>query len=174
MKIDKIIMLVGMMGSGKSSVGRKLSQKLNLPFVDGDVELEKSAGCSINEIFNYYGEEALRDGERKVMKRLLNGNICLLASGGGAYIDSETRKLSKQKAITIWLKADIDTLYDRTKGRSRRPELNGVDLENKLKEYVDERYKIYAEADLTVETVTENVKETVDRVYKELKKYLER
>lgn len=163
-----------MMGSGKSSVGRKLAKKLNLPFVDGDVELEKSAGCSISEIFNYYGEDALKDGERKVMKRLLNGDICLLASGGGAYIDDFIRGLSKEKAITVWLKADINTLYKRTNGRKRRPELNGGDLENKLKTFVEERYKIYSKADITVDTVEENINETVDRVYNQIIEYLER
>lgn len=163
-----------MMGSGKSSVGRKLAQKLNVSFIDGDVELEKSAGCSISEIYNYYGEDALREGERKVMKRLLNGDICLLASGGGAYIDDFIRDLSKDKAITVWLKADINTLYKRTKGRSRRPELNGGDLEEKLKTFIDDRYKVYSEADITVETVEENINETVDRVYQQLKQYLKK
>ena len=106
-KCDKIILLVGLIGSGKTSVGKRLAKKLSLPFVDGDQEIEKASGLSVIDVYKCFGVDEYRAGEARIMKRLLNGNVCVLASGGGAFVAEQTREIAKQKAITIWLKADI-------------------------------------------------------------------
>ena len=165
-KTDKIILLVGLMGSGKTSVGKRLAKKLNLPFVDGDQEIEKAAGLSLIDVLKCSGAEEYRAGEERVMKRLLQGPPCILASGGGSFVAEQTRKLAKEHAVTIWLKADIDTLYNRTAGRKHRPFLEGCDshLKNKLEAYIKEEYPYYSEADIIVETKDEAVDNTVNRV----------
>ncbi|MBQ8481839.1 MAG: shikimate kinase [Alphaproteobacteria bacterium] len=165
-KIDKIILLVGLMGSGKTSVGKRLARKLSLPFVDGDSEIEKAAGLSLVDVFKCFGEKEYRAGEERVMKRLLQGNPCVLASGGGSFVAEQTRKLAKNHALTIWLKADIDTLYHRTAGRTRRPFLLGDNntVKEKLQEYIAEEYPFYSEADIVVETKDEKVENTVRHV----------
>ena len=165
-KTDNIILLVGLMGSGKTSVGKRLAKKLNLPFVDGDQEIEKAAGLSLIDVLKCFGAEEYRAGEERVMKRLLQGPPCILASGGGSFVAEQTRKLAKEHAVTIWLKADIDTLYNRTAGRKHRPFLEGCDshLKNKLEAYIKEEYPYYSEADIIVETKDEAVDNTVNRV----------
>ena len=165
-KTDKIILLVGLMGSGKTSVGKRLAKKLNLPFVDGDQEIEKAAGLSLIDVLKCFVAEEYRAGEERVMKRLLQGPPCILASGGGSFVAEQTRKLAKEHAVTIWLKADIDTLYNRTAGRKHRPFLEGCDshLKNKLEAYIKEEYPYYSEADIIVETKDEAVDNTVNRV----------
>lgn len=170
---DKIILLVGLMGSGKTSVGRRLAKRLNLPFVDGDQEIEKAAGLSLVDVLKCFGEEEYRAGEMRVMKRLLQGNPCVLASGGGSFVAEQTRKLAKDHAITIWLKADIDILYNRTAGRKHRPFLEGNDahLKNKLEEYIKEEYPYYSEADIVVETREEAVDNTVGRVVQAIENF---
>lgn len=154
------------MGSGKTSVGKRLAKKLNLPFVDGDQEIEKAAGLSLIDVLKCFGAEEYRAGEERVMKRLLQGPPCILASGGGSFVAEQTRKLAKEHAVTIWLKADIDTLYNRTAGRKHRPFLEGCDshLKNKLEAYIKEEYPYYSEADIIVETKDEAVDNTVNRV----------
>lgn len=166
--MDKIILLVGLMGSGKTSVGKRLAQKLNLPFVDGDAEMEKAAGISLIDLLKIYGEEEYRAGEKRVMKRLLNGDPCVLASGGGSFVADETRQLARDKAITVWLKADVDVLYKRTTGRKHRPFIKGNDdkLKDKLEKYMELEYPYYSEADVVVETKEEQVENTVKRVIK--------
>ena len=129
-KIDKIILLVGLMGSGKTSVGKRLAKKLNLPFIDGDQEIEKAAGLSVIDVFKCFGMEEYRAGEERIMKRLLSGSPCVLASGGGAFVADQTRQLAKKTALTVWLKADIDVLYNRTTGRKKTPFLAVQRLEN--------------------------------------------
>ncbi len=173
-KIDKIILLVGLMGSGKTSVGKRLAKKLNLPFVDGDQEIEKAAGLSLVDVLKCFGEEEYRAGEKRVMKRLLQGSPCVLASGGGSFVADQTRALAKLHAITIWLKADIDVLYNRTAGRKHRPFLEGDDshLKNKLEKYISEEYPYYSEADIVVETKEEQVDNTVQRVIEAIKQFL--
>ena len=165
-KIDKIILLVGLMGSGKTSVGKRLARRLSLPFVDGDSEIEKAAGLSLVDVFKCFGEKEYRAGEERVMKRLLQGNPCVLASGGGSFVAEQTRELAKSHALTIWLKADIDTLYHRTAGRTRRPFLLGDNntVKEKLQEYITEEYPFYSEADIVVETKDEKVENTVRHV----------
>ena len=173
-KIDKIILLVGLMGSGKTSVGKRLAKKLNLPFVDGDQEIEKAAGLSLVDVLKCFGEEEYRAGEKRVMKRLLQGSPCVLASGGGSFVADQTRALAKLHAITIWLKADIDVLYNRTAGRKHRPFLEGDDshLKNKLEKYISEEYPYYSEADIVVETKEEQVDNTVQRVIGAINQFL--
>ena len=165
-KIDKIILLVGLMGSGKTSVGKRLARRLSLPFVDGDQEIEKAAGLSLVDVLKCFGEKEYRAGEERVMKRLLQGTPCVLASGGGSFVAAQTRELAKEHAVTIWLKADIDTLYHRTAGRTRRPFLLGdnATVKHKLQEYITEEYPYYSEADIVVETRDEKVENTVKRV----------
>lgn len=171
-KNNKIILLVGLMGSGKTSVGRRLAKKLNLPFVDGDQEIEKAAGLSLIDVLKCFGEEEYRAGEARVMKRLLQGEPCVLASGGGSFVAEQTRKLAKEHAITVWLKADVNVLYNRTAGRKHRPFLEGDDshLRNKLEKYIKEEYPFYSEADIVVETKEEAVENTVLRVIEALNK----
>lgn len=173
MEINKIILLVGLMGSGKTSVGKRLAKKLNLPFIDGDRELEKASGLSLIDLLKCYGEEEYRAGEKRVMKRLLQGGACVLASGGGSFIPEQTRELAKQFAITVWLKADVDTLYQRTNGRQHRPFLKGNDIElkGKLESYINEEYPFYSEADIIVETREEAVSKTADRVVEAVLKH---
>src|SRR6202008_2371950 len=112
-KLQKSVVLVGMMGAGKSSIGRRLASTLGVPFRDADAEIEAAAGCTVNEIFARYGEDAFRDGERKVLARLLAEPPHVLATGGGAFVDPETRERIKKDAISVWLKADLDLLLDR-------------------------------------------------------------
>lgn len=171
---DKIILLVGMMGSGKTSVGRRLAQKLGLPFVDADVELEKAAGLSLVEVLKCFGMEEYRAGEARVMKRLLQGNPCVLASGGGSFVSEQTRELAKNNAVTIWLKADIDLLYKRTAGRQRRPFLDGFDtnLKGRIESYIKEESPYYQKADIVVESKDEQVTDTVNRVVEALNSFI--
>lgn len=148
----KTIALVGLMGVGKSSIGRRLGAALNLPFVDADTEVEAAAGRSIPEIFAAYGEPAFRDGERRVIARLLEGEPHVLATGGGAFVNPETRALIKEKAISIWLKADLDVLARRVGRKDNRPLVRDRDPLAVLQEQAEARYPFYAEADLTVQT----------------------
>jgi shikimate kinase len=147
---DRVIVLVGLMGAGKSTVGRRLAEKLALPFVDADHEIEAAAGKTIPEIFADHGEAYFRDGERKVIARLLDGGAAVLATGGGAYINAETREMIGHKGISVWLKADLPLLMERVSRRSNRPLLKSGDPEAVMRRLIDERYPIYAKADITV------------------------
>jgi shikimate kinase len=148
----KTIALVGLSGVGKSSVGRRLAAALGMPFRDADAEVEAAAGRPIPEIFEQYGEEAFRDGERRVIARLLSEPPHVLATGGGAFMNPETRRLIKEKAVSVWLKADIEVLAKRVGRKENRPLLAGKDPRVALEAQAKERYPIYAEADLVVET----------------------
>ncbi len=161
---DQIIVLVGLMGAGKSCVGRRVAQRLGIPFVDADAEVEEAAGCSIADIFERYGEAEFRDGERRVIARLLEGPPSVLATGGGAFIDDQTRDLIKKNAVSVWLRADLDTLVDRTAGRSHRPLLNAGNPRDVLASLMDARYPVYAEADVTVDTGADSANVTCGRV----------
>lgn len=175
-KNNKIILLVGLMGSGKTSVGKRLAKKLDLPFIDGDQEIEKAAGLSLIDVLKCFGAEEYRAGEMRVMKRLLQGAPCVLASGGGSFVAETTRRLARQNALTVWLKADIDTLYHRTAGRKHRPFLMDADsrLKEKLEAYIKEEYPYYSQADIVVETCDEKVENTVTRVLKAINDYQKR
>jgi shikimate kinase len=149
---DRSLVLVGLMGAGKSTIGRRLAARLDLPFVDADNEIEAAAGCTIQEIFDEHGEDYFRDGERRVIERLLDGPKCILATGGGAFMNRSTRDLIRQKGRSLWLRADLDILVQRTSRRTHRPLLNKGNPREILKSLMDERYPVYAEADYTVET----------------------
>lgn len=144
------LVLVGLMGAGKSSVGRRLAQVIGFDFVDADTEIEKAAGATIPEIFADHGEAAFRDGERKVIARLLEQPGTVLATGGGAYMNPETRQRIRARGISIWLKADLDVLVKRCARRSHRPLLQNGDMRATLARLMEERYPVYAEADVTV------------------------
>ncbi|HZM07060.1 MAG TPA: shikimate kinase, partial [Methylocella sp.] len=144
------IVLIGLMGSGKTSTGRRLAQMLNLPFADADAEIEIAAGMSISEIFAQHGESYFRDGERRVMARLLSGGPRVLATGGGAFMNEETRARIAASGISIWLKADLDVLWRRVRKRSHRPLLQGGDPEQTLRALLEQRYPVYARADITI------------------------
>jgi len=148
----KTIALVGLSGVGKSSVGRRLAAALGMPFRDADAEVEAAAGRPIAEIFEQYGEQAFRDGERRVIARLLAEPPHVLATGGGAFMNAETRKLIKEKALSVWLKADVEILARRVSRKENRPLLAGKDPTEVLAEQARQRYPAYAEADLVVET----------------------
>ena len=148
----RTIALVGLMGVGKSSVGRRLAHALELPFRDADTEVEAAAGRSIPEIFAQMGEAAFREGERRVIARLLDDPPHVLATGGGAFINEETRDLLKGRAISVWLKADLEVLARRITRKDNRPLLVGKDPMAVLREQADARYPAYGQADITVET----------------------
>ncbi|HEY3797645.1 MAG TPA: shikimate kinase [Caulobacteraceae bacterium] len=152
MSFSRTIALVGLSGVGKSSVGRRLATALGMPFRDADVEVELAAGRPIPEIFEKYGEQAFRDGERRVIARLLTEPPHVLATGGGAFMSEETRALIKAQAISIWLKADIEVLAKRVGRKGGRPLLAGKDPVEVLAAQARDRYPAYAEADITVET----------------------
>jgi shikimate kinase len=144
------IVLVGMMGAGKSSIGRRLAVELGLPFIDADTEIETAAGMTIPEIFEAHGEPYFRSGEARVIARLLEGGPQVLASGGGAFINPQTRALIRERGVSVWLKAEVDVLLRRIRRRSDRPLLKTGDPEQALRRLVNERYPVYAEADVTV------------------------
>ncbi len=161
---QRSIVMVGMMGAGKSAIGRRLAQRMRLPFVDADTEIESAAGCTIDEIFSRHGEAAFRDGERRVIARLLEGPRCVLATGGGAFMDAETRERIRQLGVSVWLKADLDTLVDRVARRTHRPLLKNGNPRDILERLIALRYPVYAEADITVETGDIPATATVERV----------
>ena len=147
----RVLVLIGMMGAGKSSIGRRIAARLNLPFVDADVEIEAAhAGLTIPEIFSRYGEPYFRDGEVRVIARLLEGGPSVLATGGGAFMREETRQRIRAKGISMWLRADPDVILRRVKRRNDRPLLQTDDPTATIQRLVDERYPVYAQADITV------------------------
>ncbi|MBL8779701.1 MAG: shikimate kinase [Alphaproteobacteria bacterium] len=149
---ERSIVLVGLMGAGKSTVGRRLASVLRLPFHDADQEIETAAGCSISDFFERYGEPAFRDGERKVIARLLAGPRHVLATGGGAFMDPTTRALIKAQGLSVWLRANIDLLMERVTKRPTRPLLKNDDPRGTMERLMAERYPVYAEADITVDS----------------------
>lgn len=146
------IVLVGMMGVGKSSIGRRLAAALDLPFLDADTEIEKAAGMSIPDIFESKGEPYFRAGEARVIARILDGGPQVLATGGGAFMNEQTRAGVRERGISIWLKADLDVLLRRVKRRTDRPLLKGSDPAVTLARLIAERDPFYAQADLTVDS----------------------
>jgi shikimate kinase len=148
----RTIVMVGMMGAGKSSIGRRLAARLGMAFADADSEIEQAANATIPEIFETHGETYFRDGERRVIQRLLDGAPKVLATGGGAFIQPETRSAIGKNAISIWLKADRDLLLSRVKRRNNRPLLKGGDPAEVIDRLIAERYPIYAEADIHIQS----------------------
>jgi shikimate kinase len=146
------LVLVGLMGAGKSTVGRRLAQKLGLPFRDADHEIEAAAGMTIPDIFAIHGEAHFRDGERRVIARLLQEGPMVLATGGGAFMNEETRARIAEHGISIWLRADLDVLMRRVRKRVTRPLLQNADPEGTMRQLMEKRHPIYAAADLTVDS----------------------
>ena len=171
--ISRSVVLVGLMGSGKSTVGRRLAKRLDMDFVDADEVIEEAAGLSINDIFEVHGEKAFRDGERRVILRLLSNIPHVMATGGGAFMDLETRKNIKSKAISVWLRADRDILFSRIKHRTNRPLLRVENKKEVLGALVKERYPIYAEADIIIDSHDCPQNETVQKVVEALTAFLE-
>ncbi len=164
----RTIALVGLMGVGKTTIGRRLAQALSLPFSDADHEIELAAGRTIPEIFAERGEVEFRAGERRVIARLLDGEPHVLATGGGAFMNEQTRALIKQKAISVWLKADLDVMVRRVSRKDTRPLLVGKDPREVLSQLMQERYPVYAEADIVVETDDRPAGQAVDAVLRAL------
>ena len=165
----KSVILIGLMGVGKSSIGKRLARRLDLPFVDADAEIVKAAGCSIEDIFDRYGEAAFREGERRVLDRLLREGPQVLATGGGAFMDAKTRSRIREAGFSLWLRADLDILVRRLSRRSsERPLLKNGDLRETLAALMETRHPVYAEADLIVDTNDESPEATVDRVVQAL------
>ena len=165
------IVMVGLMGAGKTSIGRRLAARLGLSFVDADDEIEAAAGSSIADIFERHGEASFRDGERRVIARLLNGPPIVLATGGGAFMDAETRERIAAKGISVWLRADIDTLVRRTSRRNDRPLLKNGDQREILTRLMDQRYPIYQLANVVVDSFDAPAEETLQQVLDALDAY---
>jgi shikimate kinase len=159
------------MGAGKSCIGRLLAGALGLPFVDADKEIEAAAGCSIEDIFTAHGEAAFRDGERRVIARLLTQPKMVLATGGGAFMDPETRQLIREHATSLWLRADADLLVRRTARRNNRPLLKRGEPRDILGRLMEERYPVYAEADVVVDSVDGPPEMTLARVMDGLSRF---
>jgi shikimate kinase len=149
-QLNRTVALVGMMGAGKSALGRRLAARLDVPFRDADAEIEAAAGCTISEIFDRYGEDAFRDCERKVIARILREPPHVLATGGGAFIDAETRARVREAALSVWINVPLEVLASRVKRRDTRPLLRNGDAKEILTRLFREREAIYAEADLTM------------------------
>ena len=161
---SRSIVLIGMMGAGKSSIGRRLAARLGIPFVDADAEIEAAAGMTIEDIFANYGEDSFRSGETRVIARLLDAGPQVLATGGGAFMNPETRGIIGRNAVSVWLRADFDVLFRRVKRRNDRPLLKTADTAETLRQLMAERDPIYAQADASVhsrevphETIVEEI-----------------
>lgn len=174
--LEKPIVMVGLMGAGKTSVGRALARRLGIPFVDSDKEIEAAAGCSVVDIFSLYGETEFRRAEERVIARIFDTPPVLkvISTGEGAFITPAVREMVLKNALSIWLKADLDLLVKRTNFRHTRPQLLHADSRKILGQLIDERYDIYDEADITVETKDESLKKTLDKVVDAIKNYQKR
>ena len=161
---ERPIVLVGLMGVGKSTVGRRLARRLGMDFVDSDEEIERAADHGIKEIFDRFGEAGFRDGERRVIRRLIEGGPRVIATGGGAFMDPETRALILERCIAIWLDADVETLAERVARRDHRPLLAGKDPLPLLRELAERRNPVYAEAHLRVRSEASPHQRTVERI----------
>jgi shikimate kinase len=170
--LPRTVALVGLMGAGKSAIGKRLALRVGLPFIDADDEIERAAGCSIAEFFEKYGETEFRAGERRVIARLLDEPPHVLSTGGGAYIHPETRALMRAKAVTVWLRAELDVLFDRVKRRGHRPLLRQGEPREVLARLMAQRHPIYAEADIIVDSTAQPADRTTEQVIEALRTYL--
>ena len=172
-RLDRPVVLVGLMGAGKSTVGRRLARRLALPFIDSDAAIEDAVGLPAGEVFERYGEEDFRDGERRLVARLVDGGVRVIATGGGAYVNEETRRLLNEKAITVWLDAPVDLLTERTARRPEtRPMLQKGERSEILEKLIDERGPKYAEAHIRIPSIGGTHGEVVDAIVEALKDYL--
>jgi shikimate kinase/3-dehydroquinate synthase len=165
------LVLVGLMGAGKTSIGRRVALRLGLPFRDADAEIEKAAGCTVSELFARFGEPAFREGERRVIRRLLAGPPLVLATGGGAFMDPETRAAIRASGVSVWLRVSLQTLVRRTSGRTHRPLLAKGDPEAILRNLMAERHPVYAEADIVVQCGEDSPETTTSRVVEALHRH---
>lgn len=168
---SRSIVLIGLMGAGKTTVGRRLAVAMSLPFIDADTAIEDAAGMTIAEVFTHHGEDHFRDGERKVISRLLNQGPQVLSTGGGAYMDGQTRRRLAESGITVWLRARLDLLVERTGRRNTRPLLKN-DPRGTLQRLIDERHSTYGLADITVDSRDVPHEVIVQDILQELSKYL--
>ena len=171
-RLKRTVALVGMMGAGKSSVGRRLAARLEVPFRDADAEIELAAGCTIAELFERYGEREFRDGERRVIRRLLAGDPIVLATGGGAFMDPDTRATIRSDAVSVWLSCKLPTLVRRVASRTNRPLLTDGNHAEILSRLMETRHPVYAEADIVVDSADGPPEMTLDRVLQALEDYL--
>ena len=174
LNLDKPIVMVGLMGAGKTSIGRALARHLEIPFVDSDKEIEKISGCSVVDIFSLYGEQEFRRVEEKVIERLIDTPplIKVISTGEGAFITDAVRKIVLDKALTVWLKADLELLVKRTNFRHTRPQLLNTDSHKILEQLINERYDTYALADVMVETRDENIHKTLNKVLNAIENHI--
>lgn len=174
--LSRPIVMVGLMGAGKTSVGRALARKLGVPFVDSDKEIEAAAGCSVVDIFSLYGEAEFRRVEQRVIARLLDTPPVakVISTGEGAFITPAVREMLRSRALTIWLKADLELLVKRTNFRDTRPQLLHADSRKILAQLIGERYDIYAQADITVQTRDESLRKTLDKVLRAIENHQEK
>jgi len=170
--LDRPVVLVGLMGVGKSTVGRRLARRLGLSFVDTDEEIEDAAGYPAAEVFERFGEHDFRDGERRLVARLMQGDIRVIATGGGAYVDPRTRQLLNERAITVWLDAPVDILAERTSRRDTRAQLRNGDPKTVLQRLADERRPSYEEAHIHVKSGDGAHKDVVDAIIEALENRL--
>ena len=171
-RLDRPIVLVGLLGAGKSTVGRRLARRLGLAFVDSDTEIEDASGLSAAEVYEKFGEKDFRDGERRLVARLMDGAVRVIATGGGAYVDPRTRQLLNERAITIWLDAPIDVLTERTGRRDTRPLLRNGNRQETLARLAEERGPAYSEAHIRVTSGTGAHGDVVDSIIAALDAHL--
>lgn len=173
--LTKPVVLIGLMGAGKTKIGGLLAKALDIPFVDADHEIESEAGCTIAEIFEKQGEPAFRDLERQVLERLLSGDIKVIATGGGSVMNERTAAVVWAESLSVWLKADLDLLVERTaRGGKKRPLLNAGDPRAILQDLMDLRYPVYARANMTIETDRSEPEHTARRLLIALASYIEK
>lgn len=169
---DRSIVLVGLMGAGKSAVGRRLAKRLNIRFVDADEAIAEAAGMPVPDIFATYGEKDFRDGERKVILRLLEDGPIVLATGGGAFVNPEIRRAIGEKGVSVWIRADLETLFERCSRKGGRPLLETENPKETLKALMDERYPVYEKADMCVDSQETSADATMHNVAGALRAYL--
>ncbi len=172
--LDRPVVLVGLMGVGKSTVGRRLAKRLGLSFVDSDAEIEGAAGYPAAEVYERFGERDFRDGERRLVARLVEGDIRVIATGGGAYVDPKTRKLLNERAITVWLDAPVEILAERTSRRDTRAQLRNGDPKAVLEKLAQERRRSYEEAHIHVKSGDGAHRDVVDAIVRALEEFLTR
>lgn len=171
--LNKPIVMVGLMGAGKTSVGRALARHFGVPFVDSDKEIETAAGCSVVDIFALYGENEFRRVEQRIIARLMDTppTVKVISTGEGAFITPAVREMVLNRAVSVWLKADLDLLVKRTNFRNTRPQLLHADSRKILAQLINDRYDIYSLADITVETKDESLRKTLDKVIAAIQNY---
>jgi shikimate kinase len=172
-RLDRPVVLVGLMGVGKSTVGRRLARRLGLPFVDSDSAIEDAVGLPAGELFERYGEEDYRDGERRLVARLIDGQVRVIATGGGVFVDPPTRTLLKEQAVTVWLDAPVDVLAERTARRDTRPLLKNGDPRGTLERLAKIEREAYAEAHIHVRSGNGAHKDVVEGIVRALENYLD-